>query len=48
MNETSDGDVDQRVSLLRAAKILGVCVRVFDGKSIADDWQRFGLVGICA
>jgi excisionase family DNA binding protein len=27
MNETSDGDVDQRVSLLRAAKILGVCVR---------------------
>jgi len=27
MNETSDGDVDQCVSLLRAAKILGVCVR---------------------
>jgi excisionase family DNA binding protein len=27
MNETSDGDVDQCVSLLRAAKILSVCVR---------------------
>jgi hypothetical protein len=27
MNERSDGNVDQSVSLLRAAKILGVCVR---------------------
>jgi excisionase family DNA binding protein len=27
MNESADSDVDQCVSLSRAAKILGVCVR---------------------
>jgi hypothetical protein len=48
MNETSDGDVDQCVSLLRAAKILVSAFAQLGGKSIADDWQRFGLVGICA
>jgi hypothetical protein len=47
MNETGDWDVDQCVSLLRAAFLVCAFAQ-FGVKSIADDWQRFGLVGICA
>jgi hypothetical protein len=48
MNENGGADGDECVSLSRAAKVLGVCVRTVRREIDRRQLPHFGLVGICA